>query len=269
MKSVFLAITGILVAISGAVADPVSWLRFDHEGNSHHGRLENGMITVLDGSPLDGAAETGQILPLDSVTLLPPVIPQKVFAIGLNFRSHAGNAGAARPEVFLKLPTSVGNPGAAIQLTEDMRSLHFEGELVLVIGKEGKNIPEDKAMDHVFALSAGNDLTERRWQNSDLQWFRGKAADGFGPIGPVMVSGLDWRDLVVETRLNGTIVQQESTANMIHNPAQIIAFISRYATLTPGDVIFTGTPGRTQALEKGDLVEVEIKGIGVLETPIR
>ena len=146
--------------------------------------------------------------------------------------------------------------------------MHFEGELVLVIGKEAKDISQAEAPSFIFGVTAGNDLTERSWQSHDLQWMRAKASDGFGPVGPVLVSGLDYDDLLLTTRLNGEIVQQESTLNMIHKPAKVVSYLSRYFTLLPGDMIFMGTPGRTSALEHGDVVSVTVDGVGTLTNRI-
>jgi 2-keto-4-pentenoate hydratase/2-oxohepta-3-ene-1,7-dioic acid hydratase in catechol pathway len=125
-------------------------------------------------------------------------------------------------------------------------------------------VSEADALDYVFGLTAGNDLTERSQQGRDLQWMRAKAADGFGPVGPALVTCLDPNNILLTTRLNGEIVQQENTRNMIHKPAKVVSYLSRYFTLNPGDMIFMGTPGRISALNNGDVVAVTIEGIGTL-----
>jgi 2-keto-4-pentenoate hydratase/2-oxohepta-3-ene-1,7-dioic acid hydratase in catechol pathway len=117
-------------------------------------------------------------------------------------------------------------------------------------------------------VSAGNDVSERNWQRSDLQWFRAKASDTFGPIGPVLVTGLRYDDLLLETRLNGDVVQSQRTRDLIFGIPAIVSYVSRYVTLDPGDVIFTGTPGTTRAMVPGDVVEVSIEGIGVLRNRV-
>jgi len=117
-------------------------------------------------------------------------------------------------------------------------------------------------------VTAGNDLSERNWQRDDLQWIRAKASDGFGPIGPAIVSGLNYNDLLLETRLNGETVQSERTKDLLHNVEQIVSYISQYVTLLPGDVIFTGTPGSTRPLKVGDVVEIEIEGVGILSNQV-
>ena len=186
----------------------------------------------------------------------------------MNFTSHISSASDRPPPLFLRLPTSLTGSGSDVGLPPDANNVHFEGELVLVIGKQAKNVSEADALDYVFGLTAGNDLTERSWQGRDLQWMRAKAADGFGPVGPALVTGLDPNNILLTTRLNGEIVQQENTRNMIHKPANVVSYFSRYFTLNPGDMIFMGTPGRTSALDNGDVVTVTIEGIGTLSNRI-
>jgi 2-keto-4-pentenoate hydratase/2-oxohepta-3-ene-1,7-dioic acid hydratase in catechol pathway len=197
------------------------------------------------------------------------VAPSKVIAIGLNYRSHIGNRPVPEyPGMFAKYPTSIIGPDAAIVMPADARSLHYEGELVLVIGKTAKNVSVADALDHVFGVTAGNDISERTWQRDDLQWLRAKASDTFGPIGPVIATGIDYDDLLVETRVNGELRQSERTGDLIFGVAEIVSYVSRYITLHPGDVIFTGTPGSTRAMKIGDVVEVEVEGVGVLRNTI-
>lgn len=244
------------------------YVRFVHDSATGFGILDGATIATLDGDPIMGAMPTGQTLALDAVTLLAPSDASKVFAVGMNFASHISSASDRPPPLFLKLPTSLTGSGSDISLPSDANNVHFEGELVLVIGKRAKNVSEADAMDYVFGLSAGNDLTERSWQGRDLQWMRAKAADGFGPVGPALVTGLDPNNVLLTTRLNGEVVQQENTANMIHKPAKVVSYLSRYFTLNPGDMIFMGTPGRTSALDDGDVVTVTIEGIGTLSNRI-
>ena len=136
--------------------------------------------------------------------------------------------------------------------------------MVLVIGKRAKSVPVATAKSHVFGVTAGNDVSERDWQKADLQWFRAKATDTFGPIGPAIVTGLNYDDLLLETKLNGEVVQSQRTKDLIFDVATIVSYVSKYVTLEPGDVIFTGTPGTTRAFKVGDTIEVVIEGIGTL-----
>jgi 2-keto-4-pentenoate hydratase/2-oxohepta-3-ene-1,7-dioic acid hydratase in catechol pathway len=137
-----------------------------------------------------------------------------------------------------------------------------------VIGRRGKNIPRESALEYVFGVTAGNDVSERDWQANDLQWFRAKATDTFAPIGPVIARGLDPDNLLVQTRVDGEVRQSERSSDLIYGVAEIISYISRYVTLLPGDVIFTGTPQATRAMQPGQVVEVEVEGVGVLRNPV-
>src|ERR1700749_3071 len=130
--------------------------------------------------------------------------------------------------------------------------------MVIVIGKRTKNVPEDEAKHHIWGVTIGNDLVDRNWLLQDLQWFRAKGADDFGPIGPAIVRGLDYANLKLETRVNGELPQSSHTSELVFLPDRILSYCSRYVTLLPGDVIFTGTPGQTQRIDKGDTIEVEI-----------
>jgi 2-keto-4-pentenoate hydratase/2-oxohepta-3-ene-1,7-dioic acid hydratase in catechol pathway len=206
---------------------------------------------------------------LADVELLAPVTPSKVIAVGLNYRSHIGDQDPAPyPGLFAKYPTSIVGPGADIVIPPDAGNVHYEGELVVVIGKTAKNVAEEDAHDYIFGVTAGNDVSERNWQRDDLQWLRAKGSDTFGPLGPAVVTGLDYNDLHVETRLNGEVRQAASTADLIFGVDNIVSYVSRYVTLYPGDIIFTGTPGSTRAMQPGDVVEIEVQGVGVLRNTV-
>ena len=134
----------------------------------------------------------------------------------------------------------------------------------VVIGKRAKNVSVAAAKSYVFGVTIGNDVSERDWQKQDLQWFRAKATDTFGPLGPAIVTGLNYDDLLLQTRLNGEVVQSQRTKDLIFDVAAVVSYLSRYVTLEPGDVIFTGTPGSTRAFKPGDVIEVDLEGVGVL-----
>jgi 2-keto-4-pentenoate hydratase/2-oxohepta-3-ene-1,7-dioic acid hydratase in catechol pathway len=144
--------------------------------------------------------------------------------------------------------------------------------MVIVIGKKARKVPKERALDYVFGVTCGNDVSERHWQNDaegkDIQWWRAKGADTFGPVGPYIATGLNYDDLVVHSRINGQATQEERTSQLIHDVASTVSFISHYITLHPGDLIFTGTPGQTPAIRPGDVVEVELEGVGVLHNPV-
>lgn len=270
IRSLLLALmlTGAAMDTAMAQSGGTAYVRFEHNGKTAFGVLDGEQIRELDGDPFTNPTPNGSSIPLADVRLLAPTDAGKVFAVGMNFSSHIASSPDAPPPLFLKLPTSLTGHQSEIVLPDDAGNVHFEGELVLVIGKRAKNITEDEAHAYIFGVSAGNDLTERSWQGRDLQWMRAKATDGFGPVGPVLATGLDFNNVLLTTRLNGEIVQQENTRNMIHKPAKVVSYLSRYFTLLPGDMIFMGTPGRTSALSDGDVVTVSIDGIGTLSNRI-
>ena len=252
-----------------ATAQVIKYIRYELDGRVAYGILDGDRVRTLDGSPLEGARPSGETLASSSVKLLAPVVPQKVFAVGRNYKSHLGDRAApTSPGIFLKLPTSIVGPEAEIDFPHDAKEVHFEGELVVVIGKTARRVSKEEAADYIFGVTAGNDLSERNWQRDDLQWVRAKASDGFGPLGPTLVTGLDYGNLLLETRLNGEVVQSQRTSDLLFDVHEIVSFVSDYITLQPGDVIYTGTPGSTRAMKPGDVVEVEIEGIGVLRNRI-
>ena len=140
--------------------------------------------------------------------------------------------------------------------------------MVIVIGKQASNVTVAEAKQYVFGITVGNDVSERDWQKSDLQWFRAKAADTFGPMGPLLITGLNYDDLLLQTRLNGEVVQSQRTKDLIFDVAAQVSYISQYVTLMPGDVIYTGTPGTTKRIVAGDVVEVELEGVGILRNRV-
>ena len=262
---------------------PQKYVRFERDGTIASGLLAGDRILELEGNIYDGARPTGREFAAARCRLLVPCEPSKVIAVGLNYRSHrvhveaeegifltvAGKpADRDQPVVFAKFPTSLIPHGAPIVFPEGATNVHFEGEMALVVGKKAKNVSVEAARDHVFGVSICNDLVEREWLLGDLQWFRAKGADNFGPMGPAIVTGLDYGKLRLETRVNGEVHQSSNTAELVFSPDQILSYCSQYVTLLPGDVIFTGTPGKTQAVTKGDTIEIEIEGIGILRNTV-
>jgi len=259
----------LLGGVSMAQDGVTRYVRYAHQGRELYGVLEGETIRELEGDLFSAPRETGTTVALSDVRLLAPCRPSKVIAIGLNYRSHLGDRPV--PEhlgVFSKFPTSVIAPEESIVIPGDSEGVHYEGELVVVIGKEASRVSVGEAPQHIFGVTAGNDVSERTWQRDDLQWFRAKGSDTFAPLGPVIVAGLDYNDLTIETRLNGEVKQHESSADLIFSVDEIVSYVSRYVTLFPGDIIFTGTPGSTSAMQPGDIVEVEIEGIGILRNTV-
>ncbi len=246
-----------------------AYIRYMHVGAANYGILDGDVIHQLSGDFLTGANRTGKTLQLADVRLLPPVQPPKVIAIGLNYRSHLGERPARPyPGIFTKLTTSIIATEDAIVYPPDAEALHYEGEMVVVMGKRVKDVTEAEVADCIFGITCGNDVSERVWQKNDLQWFRAKGADTFGPLGPAVVQGLNYDDLQVTTRLNGEVRQSQRTKDLLFSVASLVSYISRYATLLPGDVIYTGTPGTTGPMKPGDVVEVEVEGVGILRNRV-
>ncbi len=256
-------------ATASAQQGVTKYVRYSHEGITSFGILDGETIRVLDGDLFSAPRPSGRTLRLSDIELLAPVEPSKVIAVGLNYQSHLGNrAAAAYPGLFAKYPTSIVGHGASIVIPSDSRNLHYEGELVIVIGSKAQNVTAAEAPNYIFGVTAGNDVSERDWQRDDLQWLRAKGSDTFGPVGPVIAAGLNYDDLLVQTRLNGEVRQSESSADLIFSIDEIVSYVSRYFTLLPGDLIFTGTPGRTAAMKPGDVVEIEVQGVGVLRNTL-
>jgi 2-keto-4-pentenoate hydratase/2-oxohepta-3-ene-1,7-dioic acid hydratase in catechol pathway len=265
------AITAIVLATlepasgESAVTKYVRWEHKQHPGTIAYGILEPDRVVELQGDPFAKITPTGRMVMLADVKLHAPCVPSKVIAVGLNYRSHLGERKPAEyPGLFAKYPTSIIATEESIVLPADAKNVHYEGELVVVIGKRAKNAPKGQAASYIFGVTAGNDVSERDWQTANLQWFRAKATDTFAPLGPAIVTGLNYNDLLLQTRLNGEVVQSERTKDLIFDVDTIVSYISRYITLEPGDVIYTGTPQTTRPFKEGDTIEVEIEGVGVL-----
>ncbi len=247
-------------------------VRFQHGQTTAYGVLDGDGVQPIEGDLFGSQKPAGATLPLSEVKLLFPVKPPKIFAVGLNYKSHLGDRPApAQPEIFYKPVTALQNPGDPIVTPPQSKNMHFEGEIVAVIGKRATRIPVDEAPAAILGVTCGNDVSERDWQGGaakDLQWWRAKGADTFAPLGPCVVTGLDYSNLLLTTRLNGQVVQQQYASDLLFNIPAVVSFISQWVTLEPGDLIFTGTPGSTSKLNPGDVVEVEIEGIGVLRNPV-
>lgn len=247
----------------------VKYLRYEQRGRSSYGVLDGETIKPIRGDLFGQRAETGAKVKLSEVKLLWPCEPTKVLAVGLNYKSHLGNRPApTKPELFFKPLTSLVEPGGEIVIPPGARNVHYEGELVIVIGKKARRVTEAEAPGYVFGLTCGNDVSERDWQQGDLQWWRAKGADTFAPLGPVIAVGLDYKKSRLQTRVNGAVKQSQLLSDLLFDVAAIVSFTSQYVTLLPGDVIYTGTPGATSAMRPGEVVEVEIEGIGVLRNKV-
>ena len=272
------ALALLFISINGdsAVAREVTrYVRYSLDDSVAYGILDGKQVRELDGAPWYGGVPTGAVASIDDVVLLAPAEPSKVIAVGYNYISprkdmthEESRPIPEHPPLFLKLPTTLTGPDTDIVYPTDATDLHYEGELVVVVGKIASKVPADEAKDYIFGVTAGNDVSERDWQANDLQWLRAKASDTFGPLGPSIVTGLDYLDLRVQTRLNGKTMQNQSSRDHIHDVHAILSFISQYVTLYPGDIIYTGTPGVTSAMKPGDVVEIEVEGVGILRNQV-
>jgi 2-keto-4-pentenoate hydratase/2-oxohepta-3-ene-1,7-dioic acid hydratase in catechol pathway len=248
------------------------YIRYRSGAIVSYGVLEGATVRQIQGDLFGDRAPTGATLPLADVTLLAPVVPGKILCVGRNYRSHLGTRPQpASPEIFYKPITALQDPGGPIVIPRDATDLHYEGELVVVIGKQVKHATPEEARAAIFGVTCGNDVSERNWQagpGKDLQWWRAKGSDTFAPLGPAIATGLDYGSLLLETRLNGEVVQKQTTADLLFDCPTIASWISGWVTLMPGDAIYTGTPGATRRMSAGDVVEVEIEGIGTLRNPV-
>jgi 2-keto-4-pentenoate hydratase/2-oxohepta-3-ene-1,7-dioic acid hydratase in catechol pathway len=248
------------------------YARFEYDGRHNYGVVNNGVIDELQGGLFEEHDFSGRQFALADVKLLAPCVPPKILAVGLNYKSHLGSRSApANPEIFYKPISSLQNPEDPIRIPHEAEDTHFEGELVIVIGRPAHRVSLEEAQDAIFGVTCGNDVSDRNWQrgpNADRQWWRAKGCDTFAPLGPWIVTGLDYSNLALETRLNGEVMQQQRTSDLIFDVPAVVSFISRFVTLTPGDVIYTGTPGNTKRMQPGDVVEIELEGIGVLRNTV-
>lgn len=248
------------------------YARFSINGTISYGVVEEDTIHAFAGGLLGDRKPTGKSFPLSSVMLLAPVEPSKILAMAGNYRNHLPEGDIPPkfkiPQLFYKPSSCLAGAGENIVIPKGTADVHYEAELVLVIGKSAKNVATQHALEYVFGATCGNDVSARDWQKSDVQWWRAKGCDSFGPCGPFVVSGLNYDNLGLQLRLNGQVKQKDRTSDMIHNVATMVSVCSQHTTLNPGDIIFTGTPGKTSAIKPGDVCEVEIEGIGVLRNPV-
>lgn len=246
-------------------------IRFAEGEGSRYGRLDGESVEVLSAAPWNGGTPTGETLPLAEVRLLAPCEPTKIVCIGRNYADHAkelGNEVPPQPLIFLKPPSAVIGPGEPIVLPRESENVQHEAELALVIGRRCRRLRPEEVPPHVAGYTCLNDVTARDIQRAETQFTRAKSFDTFCPIGPWIVAGMPEGERMVRCTVDGELRQEGSTARMIHDPARLVAFISRVMTLLPGDVISTGTPAGVGRIVAGNTVEVAIEGIGVLSNPV-
>ncbi len=246
--------------------------RFRRGGRERYGLVEGLGVRALTAEPWMGGLPEGPALPLSELELLAPTVPQKVVCVGRNYAAHArelGNEVPKEPLIFTKPPTAVVGPGGAIRLPDASRDVQHEAELAVVIGRPltaARGAAE--AREAIFGYTALNDVTARDVQRAEGHFTRAKGYDSFCPVGPVIETDLDPLDTTVVCRVNGAERQRGSTRDMVVDPYALVAFISRIMTLLPGDLVATGTPQGVGRLERGDWVEVDVGGVGVLRNPV-
>jgi 2-keto-4-pentenoate hydratase/2-oxohepta-3-ene-1,7-dioic acid hydratase in catechol pathway len=234
--------------------------------------IEGDEVAELDGPPIGGLRFTGNRAPLADVRLLAPVLPSKVIAIGLNYPSVAESIGMplpSQPLISLKPSTAVIGPNDPIRKPSDVEILDHEAELAVVVNGLVRNADEETAAQAILGYTCANDLTSRDLREREGQWTRAKGYDSFYPLGPWIETDLEPLGLRLRARVNGEVRQDANTKEMVFGPVQLVSFVSHVMTLLPGDVISTGTPLGVGAVEPGDVVEIEIEGIGVLRNPVQ
>lgn len=270
MKRLIVLTMALLFSVppSAQAQDVERYVRYEQGGDVHWGILEGETVHQLSGAPYLGGRRTGRTAGLSSVELRAPVEPTQIFMTAFNFRSHIDGEPAEFPGLFLIPPSSVIGPGQPLVRPPDSDNFHFEAELVAVVSDTARNVPLDEAGSYVFGVSAGNDGSERTWQSNDIQWTRAKGGRSFNAVGPHLVVGLDYENLDIEGRLNGEWRQGENSSDMVFGMNYMLHYISQYFTLYPGDLIWSGTMGTTEAMEPGDVYEVEVEGVGVLRNEL-
>ena len=256
----------------------MKWCRFQSGASATYGLVEGDAVVEVAGSPFGAYTRTARTLPLSQVKLLVPVIPPTFYAAGVNYREHVTEMAQRRgvkPEFPPNADVGYRANNALIATDEPIviprdagDQVQYEGELVAVIGRRCKRVSEAEALDYVLGYTIGNDVSERAWQRGDRTLWRGKNTDTFKPMGPWIVTGLDPDHLSVTIRLNGRTMFSYAVKDAIFGVRQFISRMSQYLTLYPGDVLWMGTDGATENMKDGDVVEVEVSGIGVLRNPV-
>lgn len=242
--------------------------RFKTGNDIAYGLAESSGVTVYQGSPFVAWEPTENLVPWEAVQLLSPVIPSKVVCVGRNYVEHAeelGNEVPEEPVIFLKPATAVIGPDAPVFYPPSSSNVHHEAELAAVVGRVARNVAAEDAGRYIFGYTAANDVTARDLQKKDGQWTRAKGFDSFCPLGPVIETELDPLErLAIICRVNGEVRQAGFTSDMVFGVAELFEFVTKVMTLLPGDVLLTGTPSGVGPVLPGDVMEVEIDGIGTL-----
>ena len=247
------------------------FLRFESHGEPQYGILDRHQVTTISPHPFGAYEEMEDPVPLADVRILPPVLPTKIIAVGVNYKAHGKEMGhdlPVEPLIFLKPASSVIGSMDPIVFPKMSSRVDHEAELAVVIKKRAKNVPEAQALDFVLGYTCFNDVTARDLQKKDGQWTRAKGFDTFSSIGPWIVTDLDASNLTLECYLNGALKQKGTTRDMVFGVSKLVSYVSGIMTLEAGDVIATGTPSGIGPMQPGDVVDVSIEGIGILRNPV-
>lgn len=250
----------------------MKYARVKYNNEIYYGIVDDGKVTLLDGDIFDYYSITDIVISLDDVRLLPPCEPSKIVAVGLNYADHAGELNLKIPEfpaLFMKPSSSIIGQNDSIICPPMSKQVDYEAELAVVIGKTASYVSQEEAKGYVLGYTCLNDVTARDLQNIDSQWTRAKGFDTFAPVGPWIETDIDPDNADIKLRLNGELKQSSNTSNFIFKTDYLISKISEIMTLYPGDIITTGTPSGIGSMHDGDVVEVEVGGIGILRNKCR
>lgn len=246
-------------------------VRYRYEKEVRWGKTDKDEVIPLKEAPFNKIKPTSESIPIEKCVLLPPAVPSKIVLVGLNYKDHARELNMKIPKepvIFLKPPTSLSGPGDSIFYPPGVKKLDYEAELALVVGRKAKNVSSKDASKYILGYTCLNDVTARDIQAKDGQWTRAKSFDTFCPVGPWVIPKLNTSNLKIQLYLNGKLKQNSSSSSFIFSIEYIVSFISKVMTLLPGDIISTGTPPGVGKMDKGDVVEVKISGIGVLRNHV-
>ncbi len=246
-------------------------IRFMYDGAPSYGFLNGETIRKIDGDIFKYCYQTDRTVNINDVKILPPCEPTKIVAVGLNYALHADEMGDKIPDypaLFLKPSSAVIGHGDEIIYPEMSKQVDYEAELAIVIGRKAENVEESESEKYILGYTCLNDVTARDLQKVDSQWMRAKSFNTFAPIGPVISDELDPNNAKICSRLNGEVKQSSNTSNFIFKPNYLVSTISKIMTLYPGDIITTGTPSGIGAMNVGDVIEIEIDGIGTLKNTV-
>ncbi|HCE76380.1 MAG TPA: 2-keto-4-pentenoate hydratase [Dehalococcoidia bacterium] len=256
----------------------MKWVRYQLKDETSYGLLDNNIVTKIDGSPFSEYQTTDQNITLDRVKILPPVIPKTFYAAGINYKKHVSEAAALlnrapnlpeKADIGYRANNAIiGHEDPIVIPRDATNKIHYEAELVVVIGKTAKNVRMQNALHYVLGYTIGNDVSERTWQASDRTLWRAKNTDTFKPMGPWIETEANLDEMITTVRLNGRETISFQTNDMIFGVEKYISEISKYITLQPRDVIWMGTDGTSEDMKDGDTCEIEISGVGRLSNPV-